>query len=66
MSVVILERMVTHNLTMIYIERVIAGKPRLVLVDLGSTHNLMFEVFVTSVGHPIVTTDPSRILLPNG
>ncbi len=56
----------THNPTMIYIERVIAGKPKSVLVDLGSTHNLMFEVFVTSLGYPIGIMDPSRILLPNG
>jgi hypothetical protein len=35
-----------------------------VLVDLGSSHNSMFEVFATSFGHPIGTLDPSRILLP--
>ncbi len=36
------------------------------LVDLRITHNLMFEVFATNLGHPIGTMDPSRILLPNG
>ncbi len=50
---------------MIYIEGVIARKPTFVLVNLG-THNLMFEVFATSLGHPIGTMDPSRTLLPNG
>ncbi len=52
-----------HNFIMIYIE-VIAKKPTLVLVNLG-THNLMFEVFATSLGHPIGSVNPSRILLPN-
>ncbi len=54
-----------HYLTMIYIEGVIARKPTLVSVNLG-IHNLMFEVFTTSLGHPIRTMDPSRILLFNG
>jgi hypothetical protein len=57
--------MVAHNFIMIYIEGVIARKPTFVLVNLG-THNLMFEVFATSLGHPIGTMDPSRTLLPNG
>ncbi len=57
--------MVAHNLTMIYIEGVITIKLTLVLVNLG-THNLMFEVFATNLGHPIGTMDPSRILLLNG
>jgi hypothetical protein len=57
--------MVAHNLTMICIEGVIVGKLTLVLVDLGKTHNLMSKVFATSLGHPIRTMDPSRILLPN-
>ncbi len=35
-------------------------------MDANNTHNLMFEVFVTSLGHPIGTMDPFRILLPNG
>jgi len=35
-------------------------------VDANNTHNLMFEVFATSLGHPIGTMDPFRILLPNG
>ncbi len=56
--------MVAHNLTMIYIEGVIARKPTLVLVNLD-IHNLMFEVFAISLGHPIGILDPSRILLPN-
>ncbi len=55
-----------HHPIMIYIEGVIVRKPTLVLVDLGSVHNLMFEVFVISLGHPIGTMNPSRILLPNG
>jgi len=50
---------------MICIEGVIVGKLTLVLVDLGKTHNLMSKVFATSLGHPIRTMDPSRILLPN-
>jgi len=54
-----------HNFIMIYIEGVIAKKPTLVLVNLG-THNLMFEVFVINLGHPIGIVDPSKILLPNG
>ncbi len=54
-----------HNFTMIYIEGVIAKKTTLVLMNVG-THNLMFEVFATSLSHPIGTMDPSRILLPNG
>jgi hypothetical protein len=58
--------MVAHNSTVICIEGVIARKPTLVLVDFNSTHNLMFEVFITSLGHPIGTMDPSWILLPNG
>jgi len=57
--------MVAHNLTMIYVEGVIAKKPTLVLVNLG-IHNLMFEVFAISLGHPIGTMDPFRILLFNG
>ncbi len=36
------------------------------LLDLGNTHNLMFEVFANNLGHPIGTMDPSQILLPNG
>ncbi len=60
----ILQWMVAHNLTMIYIEGVIARKPTLVLVNLD-IHNLMFEVFAISLGHPIGILDPSRILLPN-
>jgi hypothetical protein len=57
--------MVAHNLTMIYIEGVIAKKLTLVFVNLG-THNLMVEVFASSLSHPIGTMDPSRILLPTG
>ncbi len=34
------------------------------LVDVNNTHNSMFEVFVTSLGHPIGTMDPSKMLLP--
>ncbi len=56
----------THNLIVICIEGVIVRKLTLVLVDLGKTHNLMSKVFATSLGHPIRTMDPSRILLPNG
>jgi hypothetical protein len=56
---------VAHNLTMIYIEGIIVRKPRLVLVNLG-THNLMFEVFATSLSHPIGIVGSSRILLLNG
>jgi len=63
MLIAILEWMVAHNFIMIYIEGVIAKKPTLVLVNLG-THNLMFEVFASSLSHPIGTLDPSRILLP--
>jgi hypothetical protein len=51
---------------MIRIKGVIVGEPTLVLVDFGSTHNLMFEIFATSLGHPMGTMDPSQILLPNG
>jgi len=36
------------------------------LVDANNTHYVMFEVFVTSLGHPIGTMDSSSILLPNG
>jgi hypothetical protein len=50
---------------MIYLEGVIVRKPTLVLVNLG-IHDLMFEVFASSLGHPIGIVDPSRILLPNG
>ncbi len=34
------------------------------LVDLGSTHNSMFEIFAISFGHSIGTMDPYRILSP--
>jgi hypothetical protein len=58
--------MVVHNSIVIHIEGVIVGKLTLVLVDLGGTHNLMSEVFATSLGHPIRTINPSWILPPNG
>jgi len=34
--------MVAQDPIVIWIEGVVGGKPTLVLVDLGSTHNLMF------------------------
>jgi hypothetical protein len=58
--------MVARNPTVICINGVIAKELTLVLVDFGSTHNLMFEVFAVRLGHPIGTMDPSQILLPNG
>jgi hypothetical protein len=57
-SITMWECMVAHNPIVIHIEGVIVGKPTLVLVDLSSTHNLMSEVFATSLGHPIGTMDP--------
>jgi hypothetical protein len=57
--VVILERMVAHNPIVICIKGVISRKPTLVLVDPGNIHNLMFEVFAISLGHPIEIMDPS-------
>ncbi len=55
-----------HNPTMIHIRGLIVGNITLVLVDLSSTHNLMFKVFAPSLGHPIGTMDPPWTLLPNG
>ncbi len=55
-----------HNPIIIHIVWVIVGKPTLMLVDVNNTHNLMFEIFVTNMGHPVGTMDPSRILLPTG
>jgi hypothetical protein len=44
----------------------IGGKPTLVLVDQGSTHNLMSKTFVAILGLSLKTMDPYKILLPNG
>jgi hypothetical protein len=50
----------------IYKERTVSGKPTLVLVDLGSTHNLMSITFAAILGLPLGTMDPCRILILNG
>jgi hypothetical protein len=54
---------VGQNHIIIHKEITISGKPTMVLVDLGNTHNLMSITFVAILGLPLGTMDPCKILL---
>lgn len=60
------EEWIASKPTMIQVQESIGNRSSSMLIDLGSTHNLMSCEFASKVGFPITQIEPCKVFLTNG
>ena len=65
-SAAVCEERVASEPTVLQVQGSIGTQSTSMLIDSGSTHNLMSSKFASKLGLPVTKTEPCKVFLPNG
>ena len=66
MSTAICEERVASEPSVLHVQGFISNQSNSMLIDSGSTHNLMLSKFASNLGLPVSKTQHCKIFLSNG